>query len=203
LTDNPEDYAFDVQEKHARAFLDLMDLPRYHALGNSRGGHIAARLALEDRRLDRLIVSGTSGLTPTAPDIAAANADHSTLLRTLEPSLESIRNLSRVTVRNNDLVTDEFVQLRYEMSSGKNAEAQAKRRDGPGPRPIEEDFPKIRNKLLVLWGMQDGSSPVEAALPIVQSISGAECHLFNNCGHWPQWDHTERYVAVVNDFLTK
>src|SRR5262249_52589280 len=48
LTDNASDFSFDMQEKHARAFLDHLQLPRYHALGNSRGGYIGARLALED-----------------------------------------------------------------------------------------------------------------------------------------------------------
>jgi pimeloyl-ACP methyl ester carboxylesterase len=203
LTDNPQEYSFDFQEKHARAFLDLMGGGRYHALGNSRGGNIAARLALEDPRLDRLIISGTSGLTPAPPEVSQAAAEHSALLRDLEPSLESIRNLSRVTIRNTDLVTDELVRLRYEMASGKNREAQLKRRAAAGPRAIEEEFRGLRQKLLVLWGMQDGSTPVEAALPICEAIPTAEAHLFNNCGHWPQWDHPQRYLAVVRDFLTK
>src|SRR4029450_9337595 len=54
LTDNPNDYSLDFRFAHSRAFVDKMKIGRYHIMGNSMGAYLAARLALEDSRVERL-----------------------------------------------------------------------------------------------------------------------------------------------------
>ena len=47
-TDNPTDLGIEYRVTHAKAFINALKLDRYHVIGNSVGGYIAARLALED-----------------------------------------------------------------------------------------------------------------------------------------------------------
>src|SRR5436190_23296472 len=49
-TDNPRDYSLEYRVAHAKAFLEAMRLERFHVVGNSVGGYIAARIAVDDPR---------------------------------------------------------------------------------------------------------------------------------------------------------
>ena len=52
-SDNPKDYSLDYRVSHAREFINHLNLDHFHLMGNSMGAYIAARIALEDRRVDR------------------------------------------------------------------------------------------------------------------------------------------------------
>ncbi len=56
------------------------------------------------------------------------------------PSMEHIRALTLGTIFNIDLVTEEVVRERYEMSLEKNYEAQLKRKGVPPPKPVHEEL---------------------------------------------------------------
>src|SRR5215510_12963901 len=40
-SENPEDLAIEYRVRHARAFVNALELDRYHVVGNSVGGYIA------------------------------------------------------------------------------------------------------------------------------------------------------------------
>jgi pimeloyl-ACP methyl ester carboxylesterase len=56
-TDNPSDLSIEYRVTHAKAFIAALRLDRYHVVGNSVGGYIAARLALEDSRVGKLVTT--------------------------------------------------------------------------------------------------------------------------------------------------
>jgi pimeloyl-ACP methyl ester carboxylesterase len=201
-TDNPTDYSIEYRLAHAKGFIDAMRLERLHVVGNSVGGYIAARIALEDPRT-RSFVTTTSGTLspPGSPESQALSKHHGRELAEYTPSLENMRAMTSKTIYNQELVTDEAVQERYEMSTGKNYEAQEKRRGAPGARPIHDQLRNMPVKTLLLWGNNDGGVTVERGLLLFQLIPSAEFHLFDKCGHWVMWDHAERFNSLVADFL--
>jgi 2-hydroxy-6-oxonona-2,4-dienedioate hydrolase len=66
---------------------------------------------------------------------------------------------------------------------------------------VNEELRSLRVRTLVVWGSNDRGSPVEKGLLLFQLIPGAEFHVFDRCGHWPMWDHTERFNTLVRGFL--
>jgi pimeloyl-ACP methyl ester carboxylesterase len=36
---------------------------------------------------------------------------------------------------------------------------------------------------------------------LFQQLPNVEMHVFSECGHWCQWDRTERFHNVVENFL--
>jgi 2-hydroxy-6-oxonona-2,4-dienedioate hydrolase len=201
-SDNPRDYSLEYRVAHAKAFLEAMRLERFHVVGNSVGGYIAARIALEDPRA-RSFVTTTSGTLapPGSAESQALGKQHARDLAEFTPGLENMRELTSHTIYNPALVTDETVRERHEMSVGKNYEAQRNRRAAAGARPIHDELRNMPVKSLLLWGNNDAGVTVERGLLLFQCLPNAEFHLFDKCGHWVMWDHAERFNSLVADFL--
>lgn len=204
-TDNPTDYSMEFRVAHARSFIRAMGTDRYNLMGNSMGAYVAARLALEaSDRVNRLVLVGSATLAPkgSAESEAIANA-HAADLRNYTPGLENIRELSKGTFWDQANVTEEFVQLRYEMSIGKNWEAQQQRAAAGGAMRVipPEELGSLKPKTLIVWGANDRGATVEKGLLLFRAIPGAEMHVFDGASHWPQWDCAARFASVVGDFL--
>jgi pimeloyl-ACP methyl ester carboxylesterase len=204
LSDNPDDHSIEFRVTHANGFIKALALERYHVVGNSVGGYIAARLALEDERVGAFVTTTSGTLAPKGSAESQALAKkHGEELRSYTPSVENIRNLTLGTIFNKNLVTDDLVQLRYEMSRGKNDEAHHSRKNVSPPRSIEGELKNMRVNSLLLWGKNDSGVTVERGLLLFNLIPGAEFHLFDRCAHWVQWDQAERFNNLVTNFLTQ
>jgi 2-hydroxy-6-oxonona-2,4-dienedioate hydrolase len=201
-TDNPADHSIEYRVTHARAFVDALRLDRFHVVGNSVGGYIAARMALEDGRAGKFVTTTSGTLAPKGSEASQAlGQKHSEELREYEPSLENMRKLTMGTLFRKELVTDELVQERYAMSIGKNYDAQIQRRGVKPPRSIHEELRQLKKRTLLLWGNNDRGVSVERGLLLFQNIPNAEFHLFDRCAHWVQWDQADRLNRLVADFL--
>jgi pimeloyl-ACP methyl ester carboxylesterase len=191
-SDAPADHSLEYRVQHARAFIDALGLTHYHLIGSSAGAYVAARLALEDPRVDRLIlVAGSSLLAQTTAPAASA----------FEPTWDAVRALTEKTFYHRELATDDLVRLRFDMSTGTRHTAQVARQTAEPARSILGDLPQLARKSLILWGKNDGPSAAEHALQLFQAVPSAELHVFDECGHWVQWDQSERFNRVVADFL--
>jgi pimeloyl-ACP methyl ester carboxylesterase len=202
-TDNPTDYSLEFRVAHAQAFIDAIGVAPYSLIGNSVGGYIVARLALAaPQRVHRLVIVGSATLAPPGgAETQARFQDHSRELREFAPSLENMRKLTQGTLFNQALVSDELVRERYEMSIGKNLEAHHARAQTPPARPVHDQLGALPGKTLLVWGGNDRGGTLEKALLLFRAIPGAELHVFDQCAHWPQWDHAARFVTLVRDFL--
>jgi len=203
-TDNPADYSIEYRVRHAKALIERLQLDSYHVVGNSVGGYIAARLALEDKRVKSFVTTTSGSLSPAGSAASQSLAQrHAADLREYEPSLENMKRLTLGTLFNKALVSEELVRERYEMSIGKNYEAQIARRTAAKQRPVYDELTHFGVKALLLWGNNDAGVSVERGIELFQRIPGAEFHLFDRCAHWVQWDQAERFNRLVSDFLRR
>ena len=54
---------------------------------------------------------------------------------------------------------------------------------------------------LLIWGRQDGIVPVSAGAAYQQAIPGSRLEIFDQCGHNPQLEQTDRFIALVKEFF--
>lgn len=193
---------------HARAFMTELGVERFHVLGNSAGVLPAMRLALEDPRVDRVVLIAGAGVdVPLSEEGRKLSREHSEVLRSYRPGLENMRALTLGTLHRKDLVSDELVQLRYEMSVHQDEARQARGAGEAGEAvPLvtpEELKERWRKRTLILWGKDDHGNPIERGYRMLEVIPGAELHAFSDCAHWPMWDQTEAFVSVVSEFLKR
>jgi 2-hydroxy-6-oxonona-2,4-dienedioate hydrolase len=201
-SDVPADHSVEARVRHAKAFIDALGLTHYHLIGSSMGAYVAARLALEDPRVDRLVLVAGGSLVPGDPSEAdAAARQRATALPSAPPTLDSVRALTEQTLVRRELITEELVRARFEASDGRRFVAHVARQSVPPPRSIRDELPKLTQKTLILWGKNDRGATVERALRLFDLIPGAELHVFDECGHWVQWDQAARFNRIVSDFL--
>jgi len=207
LTGFPADHSVRFRIEHAKAFATAMGLDRYHVMGNSMGVLPSLRLALEDPRVAKVVLIAGAGVdVQLSTEARELGREHSLFLNSYTPGLENMRNLTMGTLHRKELVSEELIQLRYQMSIGPNYEARQgrARTEGPDPMPPlkpEELRAGYDKPTLTLWGKDDHGSPLERGYRTFEAIPGAELHIFDDCGHWPMWDQTERFVSVVAGFL--
>jgi pimeloyl-ACP methyl ester carboxylesterase len=166
------------------------DLAGFGLTDNPQDFSIAARIAH---------VEAFIALTGMAPRSEAAEKQ-AKAIHSYRPSLEAARALlSCVLVSHKP--SDALVQLFYQMSTGKNEEAERQRRAAGRPRAIHGELSELRASSLVLWGNDDVSVPGERGLLLFSGLPFAEFHMLHRCGHWPQHDQPERTHRLVGDFL--
>ncbi len=64
-------------------------------------------------------------------------------------------------------------------------------------------LPRIRNRTLVLVGAQDAATPPALARQLAAGIPGAAFEEIPGCGHCPQIEQPDLFVARVTEFLGK
>jgi pimeloyl-ACP methyl ester carboxylesterase len=201
-TTPPTDHSLEYRVRHAHEFIKALGLKRFHLFGNSQGAYVAARVALEDpRALSMVLVASGTLSPPGSAEARELSEKHRDKLASYEPSLENMRKLSMGTLFHKELVTEEFVKLRYEMSSGIRYESQQKRQKAPKPKSIWEDIGRIKLKTLLFWGLHDGGAAVERGILLLRQLHDAELHVFSQSGHWLQYDERDRFNALTIQFL--
>jgi 2-hydroxy-6-oxonona-2,4-dienedioate hydrolase len=201
LTDNPADFSIEARIAHVQAFIAFTGSVPRAIWGSSMGTYIGCLIALRDPRVERLVITPSGVLPPpgTQPRSAAGEKlGHD--IHDYTPSLEAARGLlSQVLISHPP--SDALVQLFYSMSTGKNQEAEKRRREAGRPRAIHRELGPLTASSLLLWGHDDLSVPGERGLLLFDGMPRAEFHMLHRCGHWPQLDQTERTHRLVGDFL--
>jgi len=185
---------------HARAFIDAMGLEHYSLWGHSDGSYISCAIALQDSRVDRLVLMASGSLSPSPPNEDKERARAAAEQReSYTPSLENARATLAHSLVNQAALTDELVREFYEASTGQNHEAFLSRVRTP-KRKIYDELHALKVPTMLLWGAEDSGGPIRGVL-LFEKIPGAELHIFSHCGHWVQRDQTARVNSLVIDFL--
>ena len=202
---------FRFAAEHIVQLLDELDIERVHLLGNSLGGGTATRLTLEHpERVGRLVLMGPGGLSYNLFHADPTEGVRRLTEFNLEPSREALRAFISTMVVNQELVTDELVEMRYAdatapgareamISMGMSFFEPATAEDGM----LWREAHRIKHHTLLTWGREDRVNPLDGALVALKSIKRARLHVFPNCGHWAQIEAAEEFAEVATSFLAR
>jgi len=187
---------------------DALGLGRIHILGNSMGGHSAVAFALDHpERVGRLVLmgGGTGGVSPFTPMPTEGIKLLNGLYRS--PTIENLKAMMNVFVFDPGDLTEDLFQARLDN--------MLKRRDhldnfvasfAANPKQYPDFGPRlgeIAAPTLIIWGRNDRFVPMDVGLRLIAGIPNSELHVFNNCGHWAQWEHWKAFNALVLEFLSR
>ena len=205
-TDRPQgiEYGMPVWVQQALDLMDALGVERADLVGNSFGGGLALALAIRaPQRVRRMVLMGAMGVSfPITPGLEAVWG--------YEPSFESMKKLLDVFAYSRELVNDELARMRYEASIRPGFhESFSAMFPAPRQRSVEamaspED--KIRalpHETLIVHGREDKVIPQSNAIKLLELMQNAQVHIYGNCGHWTQIEHTSRFNRLVGDFLAE
>ncbi|MBV4458251.1 alpha/beta fold hydrolase [Pseudomonas sp. COR58] len=196
----------DLNATALKGLLDVLGLDRVHILGNSMGGHSAVAFALSHpERVGKLVLmgGGTGGASPFVPMPTEGIKLLNGLYR--EPTIENLKKMMNVFVYDPSDLTEALFQTRLDnMLSRRDHLENFVSSLAANPKQFP-DFSgrlgEIKSSTLVVWGRNDRFVPMDVGLRLIAGIADSRLHVFNNCGHWAQWEHAAAFNRLVLDFL--
>lgn len=186
-------------------FTDALKIDKAHIVGNSMGGQVALKFGLDyPDKLTRAVVIGSGATTPIfSPHPVEGVKMIARYYKGSGPSREKLRDLLQTIVYNSDFLTDDVFEERYQASIDPEIVELFGKKQGEIPREnLGPDLPKLKAKLLVIWGMDDRFGALDVGLQITRIVPDGRMHIFTRCGHWAQVEHAAEFNRLVLDFLS-
>lgn len=189
-----------------KGLLDKLNITRVHLIGNSMGGHSAVAFALAyPQAANRIILmgGGTGGASPFVP----MPTEGIKLLQSVyrHPSQENVQKMMDIFVYDPKDLTPELIVGRLEniLINQEHLKNFIKSLElNPRQFPdVTECLSSISAPTLIIWGRNDRFVPMDLGLRLLANIPNSELHIFNNCGHWVQWEYADRFNALVLDYM--
>ena len=192
---------------HLMAFLDAIGAQRAHISGESLGGWVAARAAIDHPdRIDRLVLN-TAGGSQADPEVmkriitlSMAAAEH--------PTWETVQARIKWLMADKSKDYDDVVASRqriYRQSGFVAAMKDIMALQDPEIRARNllgaAEYGAITAETLVVWTSDDPTADVAEGRRIASMIPGARFEVMPGCGHWPQYEDAKTFNALHVDFL--
>lgn len=206
-------YTYDDFVKFINEFMEKMNIEKASMIGHSLGGGIVLHYALQfPEKLNNLVLVCSSCLGKELSiflKIASIPIIGEKLFGT---SRKDIRKIYNELVYDTSLVTDEYIELGYQMSSlpeAKRSFIKTLRSTanffGHKSKIVDRikiNLHKIQAPTLIIWGKQDKFLPVSHAYIAKKSIPNSTLHLFEKCGHMPMYEYIDDFNSIVIKFLS-
>lgn len=207
-TDKPASgYEIADYGRHVLDVIRTLGRERAHVSGESLGGWVAAWLALHHpESVDRLVLNTTGGWT-AHPEVMA-RIKRLSMEAVNDPSPDRIRGRLEFLMHDVTKVNDDLVETRRAIYAQ------------PGFAPVmesilclqdmttrrrnmfsDDETRRIKAPTLVLWTSHDPTATPEEGKRIADLIPGARYEIMNDCGHWPQFEDSERFNRIHLRFL--
>lgn len=193
--------------RHLGDLIDHLGAERVSLSGESLGGWVAARFAIDQpERVDRLVLNTPGGHT-AFPEVMARIKTLS-MAAVEDPSWERIRSRLEFLMADKAKVTDDVIAVRQAIYSRPGMVEQMERtlvlQDWETRQRNlirEEEWARITAPTLVLWTSDDPTASVEDGRRVHELIPGSKFVVMDGCGHWPQWEDAETFNQIHLDFL--
>lgn len=193
-------------------FMDALRIDQASLVGNSLGGSVALKLAMQSPERARALV---------LVDSAGLGKEVALPLRLMSlpilgevlgrPGRASANQMLKSIFFDPVFVTEEMIDVTIELASLPGAQksflgtlrslADVRGAKSSFVDPILDGLAKIDRPALVVWGKQDRVVPIAHAHAAMQRLPHATLHEFDRCGHAPQIECAQAFNALVLDFL--
>ncbi len=162
-------------------------------VGNSFGGHVATKLAIEHPSLVRgLVLAGASGLIEKSmvSDVQ------------IKPSREWLeRKIGELFFDKSKMNQADVDRAFKELSDRDHARAMVRLSRTARRNHLGDQIHLIAAPTLIIWGKQDIVTPPEACDQFHRKIRDSRVVWIENCGHAPMIEADGVFARSLNDFL--
>ena len=207
-TDKPQlNYEIPDYARHVIDVIRALGYKSAHVSGESLGGWVAAWLAVHHPEwVDRMVLNTAGGWT-AYPEVME-RISRLTMEAVTDPSPARIRTRLEFLMHDVSKVNDDLVEVRRAIYAQPGYPDIMKRILCLQQMDIRRrnmfsaaDSASITAPTLVLWTSHDPTAAPEEGRKIADAIPGAQFHVMNECGHWPQFEDPETFNRIHLDFL--
>ncbi|MDP5182520.1 alpha/beta hydrolase [Blastococcus sp. BMG 814] len=209
-TDKPaHPYEIPLYVEHLVAYLDAVGVERAHIVGESLGGWVGARTAVEHPERVASLQLLAAGGTVANPEVMK-RIDSSTRQAVSTDDIELTRKRMRLLMASEEDATEELVEVRHRIyhepdfvANIDNLLSLQKMEIRQRNLLTREQMGRISCPTLIVWGRKNPFGDVPEAEAMHEAIPGSRLELFDDCGHWPQHERAAIYNPLSLEFLAK
>lgn len=192
---------------HLMAVLDAIGAQRAHLSGESLGGWVASRAAVDHPgRVDRLVLN-TAGGSQSDPQVmariialsmaAAQNPDWDTVAARIKWLMaDKSKDYGDIVASRQRIYRQPgFVAAMRDIMALQDREVRSRNLMTPA------DYGAITAPTLVLWTSHDPTADLTEGRRIASMIPHARFEVMPGCGHWPQYEDAKTFNRLHIDFL--
>lgn len=205
------DYTYEYVASFVAAFADHLGLDRLFLIGNSLGGAVSLRFAIDfPERTIGVIIANASGL----------GVEIERTIRLLSIPGVARLVLPRVTRRQVQQtwenmfvdpakITPESVDRTYRWIQKPEVQRflETIYRNGAtflGQKMLLlEDLPRVQCPTMIVWGADDAVVPVVHGIGAFRLIESSILHILRHCGHVPQMEQADTFNSLTLEFLRR
>lgn len=193
------DYTTELFASTVKGALDAIGVESCSLLGNSLGGAICIRLALDyPDFVTSLIMMAPGGIEERETYFAMPGiAKMVSTFVAGELDREGLRKLLQMLVYDNNHVTDELVDERFAILQQQPKEVLS-RMVIPS---MADELKNLGCPIIGFWGQNDEFNPVSGANKFLEQCSDCRFTTVTDCGHWVMLEHARMFNAQLGDFL--
>ncbi|MGC8644911.1 MAG: alpha/beta fold hydrolase [Thermoplasmata archaeon] len=167
------EYTISLQEAALREFILGMGFERFSLIGNSYGGWISLRFAVDILEPEKIVLEDSAGINRTFGELDVGERE--VLIRRIMASnrMNEERVIRSIVVNNAD----------------------------PKWKLKVEELQSLKSRTLILWGGRDSVIPRENGLRFKELIPNSTYVEISDGGHVPHVTHPEHVGRILNDFL--
>lgn len=181
--------------KFIASFIEHKKYSDLIVLGNSLGGHVALIYALKNmQKVSAMVLTGSSGLYE--------NAFGGSFPRRSDK--EYIRNKIAVTFHDPKMVTDELVEVVFDLVSDRSRLIKVLYLAKSAIRHnMREELHKYKIPVCLIWGKNDTITPPEVAEEFQEFLPDADLYWIDKCAHAPMMEEPEKFNLLLDEWLEK
>ena len=213
LSDDPADWGIKFRTAFILEFMDALGIDKAALIGHSQAGNMAVELALTNpERVSKVAVLGTGSLLKPLPEgTKKAGPAEGEEGGSSEPTADDVREILAKNTFHQDLITDEAVQERLRMSTGKNFKAFLARNAAgsknkgapkdPNKKAMWQRLGEVKQPFLLIYGREDRGQAAKRAAELKQEQPALDLHIVPNCKHLVPWDAEQDLYRLAGPFL--
>ncbi|MDF5755090.1 alpha/beta hydrolase [Spongiactinospora sp. TRM90649] len=205
------DYPYEIPRyrDHLLAYMDALGIEKAHIVGESLGGWVGGRTAIDDPSRVASLQLLCAGGTVANPQVME-RIRTSTRRAVESDDTELTRKRTRLLMADPVNATEELVAVRHAVYHRPDFAAnidnllclqnlEVRLRNILRP----EDLAQITVPTLIVWGRNNPFGEVPEATAMHEAIAGSELVLFDDCGHWPQHEQAALYNELSLRFIAE
>jgi 4,5:9,10-diseco-3-hydroxy-5,9,17-trioxoandrosta-1(10),2-diene-4-oate hydrolase len=193
------DYTLELFTSTFSEFLDQLKIERCVLIGNSLGGAISIKTAIDQpQRIERLIVMGPGGIETRERYFQMPGIQK--MVSGFVGSgfdREGLRRMLELLAYDPRIITEELLEQRYNVLKTQPKDVLA-RMIIPDLTP---ELGKLRCPVLGFWGVEDQFCPSSGYEKILRAVGEGRFIMYSRCGHWAMIERAEDFNRNVIAFL--